>query len=402
MKKVLIWDISFRLANVGGPAGYLYNIHEYLRVHPCEQIVFLSDLLSDNDEKAEQVYAASFRQRTIERLKGCKLFFRLNDLIYILWKEYHVCNVNLPPSINLDDYDFVHFHQVNDVRRYAPLLRNTHCKTILTTHCPCPRTDEILANKPWYYRLFTPWIRKQERECYRQADYLMFPCKEAREPYEKDTKIRTLFRSIEHKFFYCPTSIMDTAIDKSSMQKLSSLGIPEDAFVISFFGRHNIIKGYDILKNVGEALLPLYPNLYFLCAGKGEIPSLQHPRWIELGFIGNADELLSQSDLYVLPNRETYFDLIVLEVFRAGVPIVMAENGGNRYFRSMPLEEQRGIVFIDVNDVTAITKAVAGMINSSVQGSDYMERGKCNRLLWERNFTMQAYVERYLLQLGES
>ena len=97
----------------------------------------------------------------------------------------------------------------------------------------------------------------------------MFPCKEAREPYEKDAKIRALFHSIEHKFFYCPTAILDTTIDKSSMQRLSNLGIPEGAFVIPFFGRHNMIKGYDILKKVAAEEGAAVNDLYSVIAATG-------------------------------------------------------------------------------------------------------------------------------------
>ncbi len=402
MKRVLIWDISFRLANIGGPSGYLYNIHEYLRVNPCGQIVFLSDLLTDDSGKKLLEGQASFRQRMTERIKNSKLLFRLNDMLYTLWKEYHVCNVSLPSSVQLDEYDYVHFHQANDVRRYATLFRDTHCKTILTTHCPCPRTDEILANKPWYYRLFAHWIRKQERECYRQADYLMFPCKEAREPYEKDAKIRSLFHSIEHKFFYCPTAILDTQIDKSSMQKMSSLGIPEDAFVITYFGRHSRIKGYDILKSIGQELLPKYTHLYFVCAGKGEISPIKHPRWIELGFINNTNELLPQSDLYLLPNRETYFDLIVLEVLRAGVPLVLAENGGNRYFKTLPLSERYGITFFDIDAIELLCQIVEEKIQQKeLSPNKYNEQGAANRHLWQHYFTLPTYIDNYINQLGQ-
>lgn len=46
--KVLIWD-NFELQNTGGPSNYLYNIHEYLKDHPNNSIVFLSFGISDYD-----------------------------------------------------------------------------------------------------------------------------------------------------------------------------------------------------------------------------------------------------------------------------------------------------------------------------------------------------------------
>ena len=396
MHKVLIWDITFRLANIGGPAGYLYNIHEYLRANPCEQIVFLSDLYYKR-HKASAKQSRSCKLQLIERIKNNKWFFRINDLFFILWKQYHICNVQLPSDLDLNNFDFVHFHQVNDVRRYASLLKHTKCKTILTTHCPCPMTEEQLAGHSWYYRLFSPWLRWQERLCYKQADYLLFPCKQAREPYEKDFQIRKLFHLLDHKFVYCPSAIQDVVIDENKIQRFSDLGIPKDAFVVTYFGRHNAIKGYDILKQVGEQLLPKYPNLYFLCAGRGEFAPLQHPRWIELGFISNTAELLHQSDLYILPNRETYFDLIVLEVLRSATPIILAENGGNKSFLCLPEDERSGMSFCptaEVDEFCAQTERHLKMHTDNEK--HYCTLGEKNRHLWEKEYTLNRFVNNYL------
>lgn len=48
MKKVLIWD-DFPMSNMGGPMGYCYNIHEFLKIYPTQQITFLSDLLPQEE-----------------------------------------------------------------------------------------------------------------------------------------------------------------------------------------------------------------------------------------------------------------------------------------------------------------------------------------------------------------
>ena len=48
MKKILIWDLNINLLNTGGPAGYLYNIHEYLKCNNelGKPIFFLKDILN--------------------------------------------------------------------------------------------------------------------------------------------------------------------------------------------------------------------------------------------------------------------------------------------------------------------------------------------------------------------
>ena len=40
MSKILIWNKNLPLKNAGGPAGYLYNIHSYLKEYPVDEISF--------------------------------------------------------------------------------------------------------------------------------------------------------------------------------------------------------------------------------------------------------------------------------------------------------------------------------------------------------------------------
>lgn len=181
------------------------------------------------------------------------------------------------------------------------------------------------------------------------------------------------------------------------MQKYSELNIPADAFVITYFGRHISVKGYDILKQVGHKLLNKYPHLYFLCAGKGEIQPLNHPRWMELGFIHNANELMSQSSLYILPNRETYFDLVTLEILRAGIPIILSETGGNKFFHHFSDKELIGMDFFDINNIDDLIAKVENIIKQkSIEPAQYMKRKVANRNLFINNFTIDKFVERYL------
>lgn len=396
MKKVLIWDISFKLANVGGPAGYLYNIHEHLKDHPNPQITFLSDLYPKEDDHG-QCSPIKTKSGLKQRLLNNALIREINNINYLINKSYTQNHFVLPAGIDLNQFDYIHFHQANDVTATAELLRDYKGKTILTTHCPCPRTDEILSlNKSWY-RVFRSKMLSREIECYQKADYLMFPCEGAREPYEKEPRIREFFKSHEDKFFYCPSSIMDLPVDEAKMQKYSDLGIPEDAFVITYFGRHNEIKGYDILKKVGEVLLDKYPNLYFLCAGLGPIAPLDHPRWIEIGFIHNAHELLWQSDLYILPNRETYFDLVVLEILRSRTPLFLAANGGNMYFKTLPEDEIKGMQFFDVNNINELVELADNVIRLKTEKPP-VHASICdsNRALWDKYFRLNSYVSRYV------
>ena len=399
MKKVLIWDITFNLANVGGPAGYLYNIHEYLKTHPNSQITFLSDLMQEM-RQSKDLHAPTVKQSFKTRLLNNPWLKAANEFYTIIWKGYHHTSVKLPESLDLSRYDYIHVHRVEDAIRHKSILTGFRGKIICTNHCPCLLTDELIANRGGIYKFFRSQMKREELRAYRSADYLMFPCKGAREPYEKDKDCFAAFQAMENKFFYCPSAIMDLPVDESKMQKFSDFGIPKDAFVITYFGRHNEVKGYDILKKVGARLLGKYPKFYFICAGKGPIEPLNHPRWIELGFIRNTHELLWQSDLYILPNRETYFDLVVLEVLRSRTPIILSANGGNNFFKELPNNEIEGLSFFNIDDYDCLieltSKHIEEKMNNRIQ---YLAKGEENRILWNKYFTIGSYVSRYLSEI---
>lgn len=410
MNKVLIWD-NFKLNNIGGASGYLYNIHEYLKNNPSSQITFLSDVIrKKNEMEVEEgnklTIGKTFRSKIPSWLKFWRLvlpiyywlFFnnRLVNIYNMVWKAYYKPCEDNAYGVNLNEYDFIHFHLTPELYRFKRSHPEFKGKLILTSHCPCLYVDELAET-------FDPWIKYfrsigvyNECKAFKAADYLMFPCREAREPYEKDPKIRVLFQSFESKFFYVPTSLLDFNVHKQNIQKFSDLGIPEWSFVITYFGRHVSVKGYDILKEVGETLLEKYQNLYFLCAGKGNIPPLNHPRWIELGFINNALELLQQSDLYILPNRDTYFDIITLEILRSGTNLILSNTGGNKYFRRFPEEEIVGLHYFDINNFEQLIQLVDVAINEYKTAKDkYIQRGEKNRLLYEHYFKIDMYIHTY-------
>ena len=392
MKKVLIWD-TFPLSNSGGPNGYLYNIHEYLRKYPTNQITFLSDILGQQSKLPEN--------SEVKKRNRTAIFVFLRIIFNYCWRVYRLCDVIIPSSIDLNEYDFIHVHSINQVLGLRKKYPSYHGKIIVTSHCPCLWIDEMLTILPRWAKYLRPFAVLNECASYDAADYIMFPCKDAREPYEKDERVRKCFRKNEGKFFYVPSSILDLKIDETKIQKFEDLGIPKGAFVITYFGRHNEIKGYDILKKVGEALLDKHPNLYFLCAGRGPIEPLKHSRWIELGFINNANELLHQSDLYILPNRETYFDLVVLEILRSSTRLIFSDTGGNKFFKALQPEEISELKYFDIGKLDDLLLLVEGAIKEKELSVDnYKQKGSLNRQLFLKYFTIETYIDNYIRQIN--
>lgn len=421
MKKVLIWD-TFLLANVGGPSGYLYNIHEYLIKHPTPQITFLSDLIKDAGaipswmQDGPRGVQKTFVERAKELMrKPHKIFrriFRTYHRIYnICFSEFYEIKCRVPiDDVDINQFDYVHVHILTHAIQFRMLFPNYCGKLILTSHCPCPWSDEILTyvfneksiRYKFYSILLKPFLLHKECMTYKSVDYIMFPCSEARECYEKAGKIRKIFSQSEDKFIYVPSAITDYKVDVEHCQKIFEFDIPADAFVIAYFGRHIPIKGYDILCKLGKKILDQYPQVYFLCAGTGGINPPKHPRWLELGFINNVDDLLPQVSLYILPNRETYFDLITLQILRAGVPLILSSTGGNKYFKRLQSNETKGMKFFDIDDEQVLERHVCDLITvKECQPERYKEMRDFNLRLYEKYFTIDKYVERYIETIGK-
>ena len=70
-----------------------------------------------------------------------------------------------------------------------------------------------------------------------------------------------------------------------------------------------------IAKEFAEKILKEYKDIYFIIAGKEskEISPLKDSHWIEVGWTEEGKKIIKNSQLYILPNRETYFDLVFLE-----------------------------------------------------------------------------------------
>lgn len=62
-------------------------------------------------------------------------------------------------------------------------------------------------------------------------------------------------KSNSHKYIYIPTGINPCSPKVGKSEVRQRYGIPEEAFVFCYVGRHNEIKGYDTLKELGLELL---------------------------------------------------------------------------------------------------------------------------------------------------
>ena len=378
MKKVLIYFPEEKLAPKGGPAGYLNNLKNGLSAvsHDGLEISFYNNSSKSIEDNSE------LRSKVPKRLKDIRRVYK--------FKRY--LKKKLPPDNSLLTYDAIHFHRVEDLYFNRELLRDYKGKVILTSHTPCAPYQELIGRlNPSDYRRHKKSIDKLvgiEEYAFQRADYIIFPCEQAEEPYYNTWKSYPEIRQKE-KYRYLPTGIVGCKAKVSREEYRQQHNIPRDAFVISYAGRHNEIKGYGDLKRIGETVLS-DKNVYFLIAGReGPLYRLEHERWIEVGWTTDPHSLIAASDIFLLPNQETYFDLILLEVISLGVPVLMSYTGGNKYFEKFGSNALKFYKSID---------EAVDRIKEFREMTEQQRKTAGNSLteIFNSNFTTELFTKNYL------
>ena len=383
MKKVLIYFPEWKLLPKGGPAGYLYNLKNGLADVPNDdlEISFYHNGAKGIEDNSE------LRSRVPKRIKDIRRLYK--------FKKY--LKRKLPADESLFEYDAIHFHKTEDLYFNRDFLEKYKGKVILTSHTPCAPYQELIGRlNPIDYKRHKKKIDnlvKIEEYAFQRADYIIFPCEQAEEPYYNTWESYPEIRKKE-KYRYLPNGIVGCQAKISRNEYRKQHGIPEDAFVISYAGRHNEIKGYGDLKKIGETVLK-DKNVYFLIAGReGPLYKLENDRWIEIGWTTDPHSLIASSDMFLLPNHETYFDLILLEVISLGIPVLMSYTGGNKYFEKFGSKALKFYKSID----EAVGKIEEFRAMSSVErklsGESLIE-------LFDSNFTTDIFTRNYIEILKE-
>lgn len=378
-KSVLIFAQTSHLAHVGGPMGYLNNLRNQLKKHNITKVHFIED--------------GEYKAPKPKKLK------KIRDILYPFKRAYllHKMLVHGKRSEVIENCqdDYIHFHYTEDLYKYRSSLTKYKGKIILTSHSPVIASKEIINSLSKFEKTFFKGLYSQLIEmdifAFEHADYIIFPCEDAEEPYLHSWEGFKEFKNKnKSKFKYLLTGIDQTKARSSSQFIRRKYMVPQNAFLISYVGRHNEIKGYDNLKKIGQALVNRNKKNYFLIAGKEEpLKGISSKNWIEVGWTNDPYSLMNASDVFVLPNRETYFDLIFLEVLSLGKTIVATRTGGNKYFERF---EDSGIYLYDTNEeCEAILDKLSKRSREKVKHDE-----EANLRIYKEYFTSEKFMQNYV------
>ncbi len=372
----------------GGPQGYLANLQ--LGIGRQDNIIFITQD-SLNNQKFDFRNTIAYLLTCLIPVKKYRRSLR-QHLTALLFGYNKYLKDGIDPRYfpfirELNKYSFktITCHVIEDAIFLKSYLKhNNGGKLLQMSHCPQPPSEEVYNtakenNDPNAENTLKEW-QKLEKEAFSDADIYIFPSKESVDCY---TSSLPYFQSFINE--------KDIRYVRTGCQPLENLRTKyniETPFIISYIGRHNQIKGYDLLKEIAEKILAQREDVTFLIGGAaGSIPPLQHPRWIEIGRC-NPAEVLSITDAFILPNRQTYFDLILLEVMSTGTPVFASRGGGNT-----TVEQDTHAITLYDNIDDCVNKLNEFLKQPAEEKSLLRQKIKA---AYQQNYTLEVFAQNYI------
>jgi phosphatidyl-myo-inositol dimannoside synthase len=155
-----------------------------------------------------------------------------------------------------------------------------------------------------------------------------------------------------------------------------TLGLPEDALVVSSVSRLVPRKGMDVLVEAAARLRPAHPELVVAIAGagrdEGRLRRAINRRAAPVRLLGRVSEeeksaLLAASDVFVMACRNRWggleqegFGIVFLEAAASGVPQVAGDSGGAA---EAVADGETGLVVKAPDDPSAVATALARLLD---------------------------------------
>lgn len=322
--------------NSGGPAGFIaHNLHN--KIH--ENYALSEDFINEN---------------LIFKVKRKLL---INSSIKNYMKYYF-------GKVNAHKYKYIYFHDAFTFEYCKDLISNKQV-VIFQPHSPERLYQEVQATNS--NDLEKVRIAKMaEENAFLRADILVFPNDGCLSIYQElingNQQIEYILSGAQKKY----GKLVDTTklIDNSKIN-------------LMFIGRRNKIKGFDILINTFNEISQYRDDLNLILIGSGE--KVVHKNIIDIGFSDNPIGWYNSVDYLVNVNRQSYFDLSIIEALSTGVPIIMSHNNGHNYYK----DKSSLIRTYDINEDGKLFEILMSLNNKR----DYSNKQNPNMFLYENKLS---------------
>ncbi|MFH0764087.1 MAG: glycosyltransferase [Candidatus Omnitrophota bacterium] len=191
--------------------------------------------------------------------------------------------------------------------------------------------------------------------------------------------------------------ILNFKPDKERSEIRKSLGIGESEISVCAIGNFNPIKGHTYLVEAFEHIAGEFPNARLLLVGDGplmdNLQSMAHSRLLDkkvtfLGARTDIPDILSASDICVLPSLSEGLSNALMEYMTAGKPIVATKVGGN------PELIENGVtgILIEPANPADLGNAIADLIKNKEKRS-FLARNAREKA--EKELSMPSLINRY-------
>ena len=351
MAKPLVYYPCEQKPGIGGPGGYLANLRAGLEAIGCLDVAhFVGDEAVKAPEtrrtKARWILDRALatlallpgpRRRLMARAKARRQVDRMASLLDAL------------------DFGSVICHDLVDVLAIDAYLRLRGRKVPigLMSHCPELPSDELYAIQLAKRGLRAAQqtraqARMLEQTVFARADFYVFPSKEAMEPYGA---LGALMKGKPVHFMASGCERLETGLSKETARAKFGVKTP---LAVAYIGRHNTIKGYDLMQGAAREILARRDDVTFLIGGRDarSFGSQGQQRSVALALkmaeVELASEILGSTPLLLLDDvmselDATRRDAVVRFVGRGIQTVITTTNLG--YFSPELLDDAEVVSF---------------------------------------------------------
>ncbi|STZ08827.1 glycosyltransferase, GG-Bacteroidales peptide system [Moraxella caprae] len=322
--KILIFFPRALDINAGGPAGFLaHNLID----KPRDCFSLSNDLCSLQNSLQKNLYRI---KRELDKILASQFNKEEYQARYIFKK------------IKADQYQYIYFHEDIDFYHVKDLI-GANQTVIFQPHCPELHSAEFLSHNPndsTKYEL----IKKAEKAVFERADVVVFPNVDCKPIYQE-------LYTDRNKFYY----ILSGAKRNYNGQNLSKKTLPKDKINLMYIGRRNQVKGFDIVLESFRKAYKKNPKLHLILVGNGN--KIEEEGITDIGFSKEPINWYYSVDYLVNANRQSYFDLSIIEALSTGVPIIMSDNFGHSYYQN----KSSLITTFDVNQSDSLVEILSNL-----------------------------------------
>ena len=286
------------------------------------------------------------------------------------FKEWTISSQKIFINNLVHRYKFIHFHDVCTMKACLPLIKPSQV-VLLQSYCPELPSLEI-ASQPDFSQSDIEWTKEAEGDAFKRANILIFPNQYA-------ANIYTPLISPKSQIFYLPYGAK-----KVRDLRQYPLNSPIN---LLYIGRRNQIKGFDLTIESFKEVYKSRKDINLILVGKGE--KVNEEGVFDVGFSSTPHHWINSCDYLLNCNRQSYWDLIILETLSIGTPIIMAPNFGHKQFIE---DNSEGIINIGEPTVENLTNILSSPL---IKKKEYnQEAMRQNRFLYENKYSDSIYRER--------